>query len=116
MRAPSPGDVLLTLIRIPKVAELIAEEVAAAFCACTRALCGKVEGGREVWARGEGWLTLDVRGFRGFFGEAGLRGGAGVARGDSCGESRRLMSIIIRVASKVDQAINVLCTAESRGQ
>ena len=72
----------------------MADEVGAAFRACETALCGRAEGGRVVWARGEGWLSLDVRGFRGFLTEAGLTGGAGVARGDSCGESRRLMSMI----------------------
>lgn len=46
-------------------------------------------------------MTLGVRGFRGFLAEAGLTGGAGVARGLSCGESKRLMSMVMRVASKV---------------
>lgn len=47
-------------------------------------------------------MTLGVRGFRGFLAEAGLTGGAGVARGFSCGESKRLMSMVMRVvASKV---------------
>lgn len=54
VRAPSPGDVVLALIRIPKAAGLIADEVGAAFRACETALCGRVEGGRVVWARGEG--------------------------------------------------------------
>lgn len=54
VRAASPGDVLLALICIPKTAGPMADEVGAAFCACTTALCGRVEGGRVVWARGEG--------------------------------------------------------------
>ena len=54
VRGPSPGDVLLALIRIPNAAGLMAEEVGAPFCACPTVLCGRFEGGREVWARGEG--------------------------------------------------------------
>ena len=41
-------------------------------------------------------MTLAERGFRGFLAEAGLTGGAGVARGLSWGESRRLISMTIR--------------------
>ena len=52
VRAPSPGDVLLALIR--KAAGLMADEVGAAFCACTTALCGRADGGRVVWASGDG--------------------------------------------------------------
>ncbi len=52
--APSTGDVLFAPIRNPEVTVLMADEVGGAFCACTTALCGRVEGGREVWARGEG--------------------------------------------------------------
>ena len=66
------------------------------------------------------------RGFRGFLAEAGLTGGAGVARGLSCGESKRLISMILikvslvlRVVSKVessDHKLRLPCTVESRGQ
>lgn len=54
VRAASPEDVLLALIRIPKAAGLMADAVGAAFWACTTAVCGRVEGGRVVWASGEG--------------------------------------------------------------
>lgn len=54
VRAPSAGDVLLALMRVPKAAEFMADEVGPAFCACTTALCGRAEGGRVVWASGDG--------------------------------------------------------------
>lgn len=54
VRGPSPGDVLLALICVPKAAGVMADDVGVAFCACRVALCCRVEGGRVVWARGEG--------------------------------------------------------------
>ena len=92
----------------------MADDVGTAFCACTTALWGRVEGGRVVASdKGRKWCTLGVRGLRGFFAGVGLTGGAGVARGDSWGESRRLMSMV-RVASRDDQATKllILCTVE----
>lgn len=54
VRVASAGDVLLALIRIPKAAGFMVDEVGAAFCVCTTALWGEADGGRVVWARGEG--------------------------------------------------------------
>ena len=54
VRAPSTGDVLLAPTRIPKAVGFMADEVGGAFCAGSTAPWGWVEGGREVWASGEG--------------------------------------------------------------
>ena len=54
VRAASAKEVLLALRRIAEAAEFIAEEVGPAFCACSIALGGRTEGGRVVWARGDG--------------------------------------------------------------
>jgi hypothetical protein len=71
--------------------------------ACTTALCGSVGGGSVVLARGEGWVTFAVRGFRAFFAGA-LTGGTtdGVGRGVFCGESRELISMVVVTCSETD--------------
>lgn len=52
----SVGGVLTALpalMQCPKVGLMLSGEIAACW-ACMIALCGKVDGGRVVWARGDG--------------------------------------------------------------
>lgn len=54
VRAPSAGDVLLAPMCIPTAAGFMVDEVGGTFCACDTALWGEADGGRVVWAKGEG--------------------------------------------------------------
>lgn len=50
--------------------------------------------------RGDGWLSLEALGFRGFF-AMGFVGGVGVARGVSWGDRMELISIMTACSSNV---------------
>lgn len=65
--------------------------------AWTTALCGR-DGGTLVFASGDElmlFVNFDVLGFLGFLTRTLLDGG-GVSRGDSCGDSSELMSMMKR--------------------
>lgn len=103
-REPSAGGVrLLVELKRGLAPGLMFMGVETTCWACITALYGNVGGGRVVLARGEGWVTFVVRGFRTFFTGA-LRGGAegGVARGGSCGERSELMSMMMVACSEGD--------------
>lgn len=93
-RPPSAGGVSAALVRCT-VAGLIVDGEGALSWAWTTALCGN-DGGALVFGSGEElmlFVNFEVLGFLGFLTGTLLAGG-GVSRGDSCGESSELMSMM----------------------
>lgn len=93
-RPPSAGGVLALLIRRAAAGLIVGGEGTLSW-AWTTALCGS-DGGTLVFESGDEltlFVNFDVLGFLGFFTGALLAGG-GVSRGDSCGESSELMSMM----------------------
>ena len=90
------------IVRLPGVGLTLAGELVACWDPCAAiALWDKVFGGRVALARGDGCVTLGALGLRDFV-AVGFGCGFGAARGISCGESSKLISMVY--ASKLDDA------------